>query len=486
MRRDVRHAGGPGALAHWLPTLLVLLLLGGAVASYRFDVGPRYLGWNGADPGTDPAAVAPPAGVALPDWAAPAPVAAAVPAPRAGTVDPAAVQRALEAGLADKDLGRHVVAAVGGLTGDAPAYTFGDAAFRPASTTKLLTSAAALQVLGPDQRFTTRVVRGATPREVVLVGGGDPYLASKPLTPEEAEEAYPERADVVTLARRTARALDGRRRVSVQYDDSLFTGPTDNPRWRADYVPDDIVSPITALWVDGGRSPTGFGRVEDPSAAAATTFAAALVRAGVKVVGAPTRATAPATPTELASVESAPLADIVEHVLEVSDNEGAEVLGHHVGLTVEGDGSFAGGARGVLATLRSMGIETGADVVYDGSGLSRFDRVSTTTLLGVLRRAAAPDAGDLRSLLTGLPVAGFTGSLAYRFDKGAPQGRGLVRAKTGTLSGTHALAGLVTDRSGTTMAFVLAADRVREVHTLDAQLAIDELAADLAACRCSG
>ena len=485
MRRDAGHSG-PGALAHWLPTLLVLALLGGAVASYRYDVGPRYLDWHGADAATNPAAVAPPAGVALPDWAAPAPVAPAVPAPRGGTVDPAAVQAALARGLADKDLGRHVVAAVGGLTGDAPDYSFGSGSFMPASTTKLLTTAAALQVLGPDQRFTTKVVQGASRREVVLVGGGDPYLASKPLTPAEAEEAYPERADVVTLARRTAAALHGRRPVTVRYDDSMFAGPTDNPRWRADYVPDDIVSPITALWVDGGRSPTGFGRVDDPSAAAAATFAAALAASGVKVAGAPTRATAPADAPELAAVESAPLADIVEHVLEVSDNEGAEVLGHHVGLTVNGDGSFAGGAQGVLATLRSMGIETGADVVYDGSGLSRFNRVSPATLVAVLRRAAAPDAGDLRSLLTGLPVAGFTGSLAYRFDKGAPQGRGLVRAKTGTLSGAHALAGLVTDRSGTTMAFVIAADKVREPKTLDAQLAIDELAADLAACRCSG
>jgi D-alanyl-D-alanine carboxypeptidase/D-alanyl-D-alanine-endopeptidase (penicillin-binding protein 4) len=87
-----------------------------------------------------------------------------------------------------------------------------------------------------------------------------------------------------------------------------------------------------------------------------------------------------------------------------------------------------------------------------------------------------------------MPVAGFTGSLAYRFADGvAGEGdaRGVVRAKTGTLTGVHALAGVVTDRDGNTMAFVIAADRVRLLDNLDARVAVDDLAADLAACRCS-
>lgn len=485
MGRDRRHPSGPGRLAHWLPTLLVLLLLGAAVGAHRYDVGERYLGWRAPEAQTGPATVAPPAGWVAPDWQAPAPVATAVPVPGALPLDPAAVRAALAPGLAEKALGRRVVAAVGDLAGAGTDYAFGAGAFMPASTTKVLTVAAALEVLGPQTRFSTRAVQGSTPREVVLVGGGDPYLAGTPLTAQEALETYPTRADVVTLARRTAAALPGRGRVAVRYDDSLFTGPADNPRWRADYVPDDIVSPITALWVDSGRSPTGSGRVEDPSYAAAATFAAALERAGVRVAGAPRPGRAPVPATELAAVESAPLADIAEHVLEVSDNEGAEVLAHHVGLAVHGDGSFAGGARGVLDTLHAMGVRTGGDVLHDGSGLSRFNRVSATTLLAVLRRAAAPEAADLRPLLTGLPVAGFTGSLTYRFDRGAPRGRGVVRAKTGTLSGVHALSGLVTDRAGTPLVFVLAADRVRQERSAEAQQVLDELAAALAACRCS-
>jgi serine-type D-Ala-D-Ala carboxypeptidase/endopeptidase (penicillin-binding protein 4) len=486
--RDRRHSpgpSGPGRLAHWLPTVLVLALLAAAVASYRLDLGPRYLPWLSVDPGSEPAAIAPPEGVALPPWTEPAPVSSVVPPARRGHVDPAAVAAALTPGLDDKDLGRHVVAAVGDLNGDGPGWTYGEGQVIPASTTKLLTGTAALEALGPEARFDTRVVTGATARDVVLVGGGDPYLASRPLTPEEAESTYPERADVVTLARRTAAALGPRARVRVQYDASLFTGPADNPRWRADYVPDDIVSPITALWVDRGASPTGYGYADDPSAVAAEAFTAALRDAGVRVQGAPTPATAPPDATDVAAVSSAPVADVVEHLLEVSDNEAAEVMARHVGLAVSGLGSFEGGSAAVLQTLQGLGIDTGADVVLDGSGLSRLNRVSPATLVQVLQTAAAPAHPELRSVLTGLPVAGFTGSLAYRFDTGSSEGPGHVRAKTGTLTNVHALAGVATDREGGTMAFVVAIDRAKDAVRLDAQQAVDRLAADLAACRCS-
>ena len=70
----------------------------------------------------------------------------------------------------------------------------------------------------------------------------------------------------------------------------------------------------------------------------------------------------------------------------------------------------------------------------------------------MVRLVASGEHPELRPVLTGLPVAGFTGSLAYRFDQ-APAGRGLVRAKTGTLSGVSGLAGVATDREGTPLVF---------------------------------
>lgn len=467
----------------WLPTLLVLALLAAGVGAHRFEWGPRYLPWLAADPVTEPEAVLPPAGLDLPDWSAPEVEAEVVDASTA--IRPQKVASAVTPELSDPDLGRHVVGAVTSLTPDSETWTAGDGRYLPASTTKLLTLGAALATLGPDHRFTTRVVRGEKPREIVLVGGGDPLLASKPLTIAEAESTYPARADVTSLALAAADALGGRGRVKVRFDDSLFSGPTDNPAWRKDYVPDDIVSPITALMVDSGREPVGDERSDDPSLAAARTFAAALAAAGLTVAGEPQRVVVPAEAEELASVQSAPLSEIAERIIDVSDNEGSEVVAHHVGIATSGTGSFESGAAGVVGTLRELGIDVSGDEVYDGSGLSRRNRVAATTLLALLQHAAGPDGEALRSLVTGLPVAGFTGSLTYRFAEGPAVARGLVRAKTGTLTGVHALAGIAAGRDGGLMAFVFAADKAEPEDTFDAPEALDRAAAALAACRCS-
>ncbi|HEU4337191.1 MAG TPA: D-alanyl-D-alanine carboxypeptidase, partial [Nocardioides sp.] len=81
--------------------------------------------------------------------------------------------------------------------------------------------------------------------------------------------------------------------------------------------------------------------------------------------------------------------------------------------------------------------------------------------------------------------AGFTGSLTFRFSDGPAVARGLVRAKTGTLTGVHALAGIAVDREGRPLAFVFAADKAPPLERLDSQEALDRAAASLAACRCS-
>ena len=452
--RDAHHGSRP---VFWLPVLLVLAILAAGGTTYWLDRDDA--------PGADtPAAVPPPAGIELPTLQTPAVVAEAA----TGSATPGRVRRALEPLLEDADLGPHVLATVAGLDGTL-LYSGGTGEAVPASTLKLLTATAALETLGPDHRFATTVV-SAGARQVVLVGGGDPLL-----------DAH----DIKALARQAAARLPAAARVRVGYDTSLFSGPDVSPRWPATYISEGVVSPIQALWVDEGRAANGYSRVADPATVAADLFASALAMAGVTVVGRATRGPAPAGATELARLESDPLDRIVEHTLETSDNEAAEVLARQVGLAATGIGSFQAGTAAALDVLDDLGVPVDDARLLDGSGLSRDDRIDPDTITGVLEVASSDEHPELRAVVTGLPVAGFTGSLTGRFvDAGDRLGRGLVRAKTGTLTGVSSLAGIVVDRTGTPMVFALMADRIDVVDTLGARAALDAATSALAACRC--
>lgn len=476
-RREQRHAAGSATRPRWLtwvPEAVVVLVVAAALGNVQYDLGHRWFGLDQASPSDRPDAVLPPEGLDL---------VAGPPAPSVATVvpgtpvDPAAVRRTLARYAGDSRFGKHVAFRVADLATGAVAFDRGADVVVPASTTKLLTAAAALESLGPQARFATRVLASAT--GVVLVGGGDPFLAS---TAARGRDLYPARADLTTLARRTAVALKARglRSVTVSYDDGLFTGPAVNPRWPANYLPDDVVPPITALWADQGNGPDG-RYVPAPSSTAAKTFVVALRKFGIAVTGLRPGA-APLGADEIAAVTSAPVAEVVQQMLAVSDNNAAEVLTRHVALATGRPASFSGGSAGVLQVLRGLGIDVAGSVLYDGSGLSRENRLTVGLLLDVLTVSA--ENPRLREVITGLPVAGFTGSLQDRFDTGDADGRGRVRAKTGTLTGVHGLAGVAAGPDGSLMAFVLVADRVVGPNTLPVRRLLDQMAAALGACRC--
>jgi D-alanyl-D-alanine carboxypeptidase/D-alanyl-D-alanine-endopeptidase (penicillin-binding protein 4) len=451
----------------WLVGILVVLLIAGT-ATWS-------LGWVDHWRGHDRVAPTPPPqplGIPLPA-ASPAPE-VATPAV-GGRLRAAAVHRVLAHGITDA-LGGHVLAAVAGESGPV-VVSHGSGVAVPASTNKLLTAATVLALDGPDKRFTTRVV-SANGDRIVLVGGGDPLLAPKP------DNTYPRRADLTTLAAQTAATLrkQGHRSVRLAYDTSLFTGPAVDPSWPDSYVTEGVVAPITALWSDEGRTDGGAARAADPALDAGQTFARALTHAGIAVKGKPSAATAPAGATPLAQVQSPPLREIVDHVLETSDNEGAEVLAHQAGLAAGTGGSFAGGVQAVLRTLPTLGIDTAGIDIRDGSGLSRDDRLPPTALVQVLQRATH-DA-RLAPIVSALPVAAFSGSLLDRYDASGDAGRGVVRAKTGTLTGVDALAGFTQDADGTPIVFVVMADRVAVPDTIRARDALDALASALTTCRC--
>jgi len=161
------------------------------------------------------------------------------------------------------------------------------------------------------------------------------------------------------------------------------------------------------------------------------------------------------------------------------------VLLRHVALARDLDASFTGGARAVREVMRELGVRTAGLTMYDGSGLSRQDRIAPSTLLEVLARSLDPEHPRLEGVASGLPVAGFSGSLAReRFVIRAEAGLGRVRAKTGTLRGVHGLSGVVVGRDGSVMLYAALTDRVKEPDVLFARAQLDRISSALAACRC--
>ena len=406
------------------------------------------------------------------------------------------LRQALAGPLSAPALGPQVSALVANpATGRVLLSERGGRLMTPASTTKLATGLAALAVLGDGARFTTRVVRGAAPDSIVLVGGGDPTLAVKPFPARD----YPQPATLASLAAATARALraQGRRSVALGYDTSLYTGPQMAPGWPAAYISAGDVTPIVSLEVDQGRlnaagqpedsdDPYNLRpRSSDPAGAAASAFAGLLAADGIHVTGAPVAEAAPARPATLASVASPPLSAIAAQMLEESNNVIAENLARQVALTTGQPASFSGAAQAVITELRRLGVATGIHLV-DGSGLSPEDAIAPVTLVKVLELAA--DRPGYRALLAGLPVAGFSGTLSAGesvFGGISGAAVGSVRAKTGNLATVASLAGLAYDQSGGVLVFALMADQVPSAGLLKAAAsAIDAAAAALAGCGC--
>ncbi len=436
-----------------------------------------------------------PPAVASPRLAEATPVLGAV----TGTAGPpggataAGVSRALAPVVSSAAFGQSLGVLVTNLaTGRVLYASNASAGFTPASTNKLATAVAALTVLGPAARLTTKVVTGAGSGSIVLVGGGDPTLAAGP--PPAAD--YPQPATLSDLARRTARALLARGRHSVQlgYDTSLYTGPGLGPGWHASYVTTGNVTTITPLEVDQGRvTPAGapadaeYGggvRASDPAQQAAGWFAGYLTADGITVRGPAQQVTAPAAAATLASVQSPPLAEIVQWMLEQSDNVIAENLARQVAIATGRPASFSGAAAAVTSVVRSLGV-TGELQLYDGSGLSPNDKIAPAVLVQLIRLAAK--SARLRPVLTSLPVEGFSGTLmpgGSVFGVAGVAGLGVVRAKTGNLSTVAALAGTAYTQSGQLLAFAVMADQIPAAALVTAATQMVGLASVLAGCGC--
>ena len=347
----------------------------------------------------------------------------------------------------------------------------GDKPLIPASTMKVLTSLAAVDTMGADTTFATTVV-APKPGRLVLVGGGDPLLTDKP----SKSAAKP--ASLKALADQTVAALqaEGVTSVRLGYDTSLFAGPAWHPSWKPAWKV--FTARVGALSINGGRV-NEYQAHSDPAKVAAEAFAARLKDAGIKVTKiAPEQSPAGAAP--IAEVRSAPLSEIVGHLLRISDNHAAEVLGRHVALATGGKPSFEGGAAAITAWLKAHDLWASGMKIDDASGLSRASKVRPSVLAEALSLALVTPRWA--AVANGLPVAGVNGSLKNRFNDPAEKaGRKVVHAKTGTLLGVASLAGYVTTKDGAVLTFAaMANDSGRD----SAYNWLDRTATALAKCGC--
>lgn len=398
----------------------------------------------------------------------------------------AALKQATRAALRAPALGTPGAVVVDVASGQTLLSVRASTARIPASTIKLLTAAAALTTLGPSTRIATRVVREGD--VITIIGGGDATLVTR----KGGNPLAGGSASLADLAAQVAAKVTGSQSsgtqpsgpVRLRFDDSLFTGPRLGPGWKSSFPAGGIAAPVVALMVDGGRTtPAATRRVDDPARRAAQVFATELRRAGLDVRGVK-RASAPATASEIARVESAPVGDLVERMLTESDNDLAESLAHLVGSAAGDGASFAGGAQAVHDAVRALGVDMTSVRIVDGSGLSRRNAVTPIALAAVIDAAAGGSTPALGAIIAGLPVAGVSGTLADRYGTSAQRdAAGYVHAKTGTLTGVIALAGTVQDVDGRVLAFALISDDTGSTEA--ARKAADDFATVLASCGCS-
>ena len=341
--------------------------------------------------------------------------------------------------------------------GDHTVYTKGGSTpVTPASNEKLITGAVALEVLGADYTFTTKVfgtvVDGVVTGDLYLLGGGDPLLSTAAYPPTVLVDPPTDVTPLEVIAFQMAVAGITRVNGNVIGDESRFDAERFAPTWSTT-IQNHEAGPLGALMVNDATRQLGTDkRYAEPAIGAATDLIALLKGAGITVGGRPQSGVTPADTPEITSVTSVPLSTIVGEMLTTSDDNTAEMLMKEMGYHVSGaPGTRQGGIDAIKGTLVTWGIDTAPLNVIDGSGLDSGNSVTCDLMLQVLQHA--PLDGPLGA---GLPVAGQSGTLEGEFAGSAVDGR--LHAKTGTLNNAKTLSGFVTTTAGTiTFSMLLAA-----------------------------
>ena len=364
--------------------------------------------------------------------------------------------------------------------------------FTPASTAKLLTTAAALSAMNPNFRIRTSVYGTIADDRASLrvVGRGDPtiqqaqlealaqqlhdrgirqvdrliaedtYFQGSPINPnwqwEDIQAGYGARVNSLIFNQNAIDLILSPQKVGEPLKVS-WADPQEANQWQVEnnsitvdkgedefvQVGRDLVRPIVRVagqLIVGSASEPIYAAVVDPGDRFLQRFRQALVEQGIRVnrtllVSESFPNSANDTTPELAAIESPPLSELVMEVNKTSNNLYAEVLLKVLGVTVplEGDRDEANtstdaGLAVVTATLTQLGVNPDSYILADGSGLSRHNAISPEALVQTLRVMASSDRSTLYR--DSLPV------------RELPNGA-IVQAKSGGMSGVSSLAGYV-------------------------------------------
>ena len=309
---------------------------------------------------------------------------------------------------------------------------------KPASTMKILAAAATLKHLQPDQVFTTRVSLGTVPDSIVIDGEFDPWISMDHRVATKMKRTSFPRIAFNSLSKVKESSGGSIKKLKVYYN-GIYANE---------------VASYKAFYKKRGVT-AAFIKVSDEKATSLVS-------------------------EEILTSESPQVIKMLDWFLLWSDNQLSERMAKIAAKYAGNEFNDEGVAVTFAEILISFGINPAQIVVIDASGLSRQNKVTAHVLAQLLYKIHSDPV--LSRLIESLPVGGESGTLRNRYIETAPDAVGLVKAKTGTLTGTVSLAGYVQsgDRE---YAFVIIADKIRRTNSASdrARKTLDRYLAKIAA-----
>ena len=295
----------------------------------------------------------------------------------------------------------------------------------PASVLKLISTSAALHFLGPDKTFTTTIYSTDKSSSFVIKGGLDPWLTSNATLAKKNGQKY-----LPTLI--TKANTENKKKVTVYYS-GLYEKDITNLK----------------VYLKSKRITGTFKKVDSEKAQSLAV-------------------------EEKASLTSLPITEMVKFAIMWSDNTLADRLGKAAARKLGHPTDSDGLQKTFEQAMSEMGVETKGMKVFDGSGLSKSNRVSAKTFVELLIKIR--NNPQYESIYEGMPVGGLTGTLQKRFVETAPNAIGHVHAKTGWVDRSVTMAGYVDDGENE-YAFAILADGIKPTwkSRKDARVAMDRL-----------